>query len=148
MPYCRQPTGHLHPCKAALTGFHGALKWLGIGLPNLNLPEPVGMGLLTVACVGVLVFLCGMCGVNDDRRGSPLALLPGMDRLRVRAAPRRGYAPRTRGGVLRLDSLNVARTCLWTWFCTPRFFGDPHPNRTGYEKIGRTFARKLQPLLP
>jgi lysophospholipase L1-like esterase len=44
--------------------------------------------------------------------------------------------------------LNVARTCLWTWFCTPRFFGDPHPNRTGYAKIGRTFDRKLQPLLP
>jgi lysophospholipase L1-like esterase len=44
--------------------------------------------------------------------------------------------------------VNVARTCLWTWFCTPKFFGDPHPNRTGYQKIGRTFARELQPLLP
>ena len=44
--------------------------------------------------------------------------------------------------------LNVARACLWTWFCTRRFFGDPHPNRTGYEKIGRTFNRELQPLLP
>ena len=44
--------------------------------------------------------------------------------------------------------LNVARTCRWTWFCTPRFFGDPHPNVTGYRKIGRTFNRVLQPLLP
>jgi lysophospholipase L1-like esterase len=44
--------------------------------------------------------------------------------------------------------LNVAHACLWTWFCTPRFFGDPHPNPTGYEKIAGTFNRKLQPLLP
>jgi lysophospholipase L1-like esterase len=44
--------------------------------------------------------------------------------------------------------LNVANTCLWTWFCTRRFFGDPHPNRTGYEKIAGTFNRELQPLLP
>ena len=43
--------------------------------------------------------------------------------------------------------LNVARTCRWTWFCTRRFFGDPHPTPTGYEVIGRTFYRKLKPLL-
>ena len=44
--------------------------------------------------------------------------------------------------------LNVARTCRWTWFCTPRSFGDPHPNVTGYRMIGATFNRELQPLLP
>lgn len=44
--------------------------------------------------------------------------------------------------------LNVARTCRWTWFCTPRFFADPHPNDTGYRQIGRTFYRRLHPLLP
>jgi lysophospholipase L1-like esterase len=44
--------------------------------------------------------------------------------------------------------LNVARTCSWTWFCTPRSFGDPHPNVTGYRMIGATFNRELQPLLP
>jgi lysophospholipase L1-like esterase len=43
--------------------------------------------------------------------------------------------------------LNVARTCRWTWFCTRRFFGDPHPNPTGYQKIGGTFFRRLKPLL-
>jgi lysophospholipase L1-like esterase len=43
--------------------------------------------------------------------------------------------------------LNVARTCRWTWFCSRRFFGDPHPNPTGYDRIGRTFFRRLQPLL-
>ena len=44
--------------------------------------------------------------------------------------------------------LNVARTCRWTWFCSPGSFGDPHPNDTGYRKIGRTFFHRLQPLLP
>ena len=44
--------------------------------------------------------------------------------------------------------LNVARACRWTWFCTPRFFGDPHPTPTGYGKIGATFFEELQPLLP
>ena len=44
--------------------------------------------------------------------------------------------------------VNVALTCRWTWFCSPRFAGDPHPNRTGYRKIARTFDRELQGLLP
>jgi hypothetical protein len=44
--------------------------------------------------------------------------------------------------------LNVARTCKWTWFCTRRFAGDPHPDATGYRKIGGAFYRGLQPLLP
>jgi lysophospholipase L1-like esterase len=43
--------------------------------------------------------------------------------------------------------LNVARTCRWTWFCSRRFFGDPHANATGYRKIGRTFYRELRPIL-
>jgi lysophospholipase L1-like esterase len=43
---------------------------------------------------------------------------------------------------------NVALTCLWTWFCTPRFAGDPHANATGYRKIAQTFDRELQGLLP
>jgi hypothetical protein len=44
--------------------------------------------------------------------------------------------------------VNVALACSWTWFCSKRSLGDPHPNRTGYRKIARTFDRKLQGLLP
>ena len=44
--------------------------------------------------------------------------------------------------------VNVALTCRWTWFCSPKFAGDPHTNRTGYRKIARTFDRELQDLLP
>lgn len=43
--------------------------------------------------------------------------------------------------------VNVALACRWTWFCTPRFFGDPHPNRKGYRRIAHTFERELRPLL-
>ena len=35
--------------------------------------------------------------------------------------------------------VNVANTCMWTWFCSSRFFGDPHANAIGYKKIARTF---------
>ena len=44
--------------------------------------------------------------------------------------------------------VNVANTCRWTWFCTPRFAGDVHTNRVGYRKIAETFEQVLQPLLP
>jgi hypothetical protein len=44
--------------------------------------------------------------------------------------------------------VNVARACMWTWFCSTRFAGNPHANRTGYRKIARTFDRELQGLLP
>jgi lysophospholipase L1-like esterase len=44
--------------------------------------------------------------------------------------------------------LNVALTCRWTWFCSPKFFGDPHPNQTGYARIAHTFSRELRTLLP
>jgi lysophospholipase L1-like esterase len=44
--------------------------------------------------------------------------------------------------------VNVALACKWTWFCSAKFAGDPHANRTGYSKIARTFDRKLQRLLP
>ena len=39
--------------------------------------------------------------------------------------------------------VNVARACAWTWFCSASDFGDPHPNRDGYEKIARTFERAV-----
>jgi len=42
--------------------------------------------------------------------------------------------------------INVALACSWTWFCSHRFFMDPHANRTGYQKIARTFERKLNSL--
>jgi hypothetical protein len=51
--------------------------------------------------------------------------------------PGRGWVP-----------VNVALTCRWTWFCSAKFFGDPHPKRTGYRRIAHTFQRELQPLLP
>jgi lysophospholipase L1-like esterase len=51
--------------------------------------------------------------------------------------PGRGWVP-----------VNVALTCRWTWFCSAKFFGDPHPKRTGYRRIAHTFERELQPLLP
>jgi lysophospholipase L1-like esterase len=44
--------------------------------------------------------------------------------------------------------VNVALACRWTWFCSAKFFGDPHPNRTGYRRIARTFAGELEGLLP
>lgn len=44
--------------------------------------------------------------------------------------------------------VNVARACGWTWFCSMKFFGDPHPNWKGYRKVARTFDRELQRLLP
>ena len=43
--------------------------------------------------------------------------------------------------------VNVALACRWTWFCSSRFFGDPHADRTGHRKIARTFERELQGLL-
>jgi hypothetical protein len=43
--------------------------------------------------------------------------------------------------------VNVALTCRWTWFCSPEFLGDPHPNRTGHRMIARTFERELQRVL-
>ena len=27
--------------------------------------------------------------------------------------------------------VNVARACRWTWFCSQRYFGDPHPDPRG-----------------
>lgn len=44
--------------------------------------------------------------------------------------------------------VNVARACGWTWFCSPKFFGDPHPNWKGYKKVAHTFQRELRGLLP
>jgi lysophospholipase L1-like esterase len=44
--------------------------------------------------------------------------------------------------------VNVANTCRWTWFCSPRFAGDPHVNAIGYKKIADTFDEELQALLP
>jgi lysophospholipase L1-like esterase len=44
--------------------------------------------------------------------------------------------------------VNVALTCRWTWFCSPRSFGDPHANALGYRMIARTFEGELQGLLP
>ena len=44
--------------------------------------------------------------------------------------------------------VNVAVACKWTSFCSAKFAGDPHANRTGYTRIARTFDRKLQDLLP
>jgi lysophospholipase L1-like esterase len=42
---------------------------------------------------------------------------------------------------------NVALACRWTWFCSRRFFTDPHPNRTGYRRIAGTFYRALRDML-
>lgn len=44
--------------------------------------------------------------------------------------------------------VNVALACRWTWFCSTRFFSDPHADRTGHRKIARTFERELESLLP
>jgi lysophospholipase L1-like esterase len=44
--------------------------------------------------------------------------------------------------------VNVATACRWTWFCSKKYFGDPHANATGYGKIAETFGRELGPLLP
>ena len=38
---------------------------------------------------------------------------------------------------------NVAIACRWTWFCSRRFFGDPHANDAGYARIAKTFAAVL-----
>jgi len=44
--------------------------------------------------------------------------------------------------------VNVANACRWTWFCSPRFGGDPHANAAGYRQIARTFEVELDTLLP
>lgn len=44
--------------------------------------------------------------------------------------------------------VNVALTCRWTWFCSPKSPTDVHPNQTGYRKIARTFNREVKRLLP
>lgn len=44
--------------------------------------------------------------------------------------------------------VNVALACRWTWFCSDRYFADPHPNRTGYARIAHTFFRELRSLVP
>lgn len=44
--------------------------------------------------------------------------------------------------------VNVALTCRWTWFCSERHLGDPHPNRIGYARIAHTFYRELRAVLP
>jgi lysophospholipase L1-like esterase len=44
--------------------------------------------------------------------------------------------------------VNVALACRWTWFCSPRFAGDPHANAIGYRKIADTFEQELDALLP
>jgi len=43
--------------------------------------------------------------------------------------------------------VNVALACRWTWFCSKRFFGDPHPNRLGYQRIAGTYLRELRGVL-
>ena len=43
--------------------------------------------------------------------------------------------------------LNVALACRWTWFCTTKYFFDPHPNWMGYKRVARTFDRKLRGLV-
>jgi len=43
---------------------------------------------------------------------------------------------------------NVALTCRWTWFCSPRFAGDPHANDKGYRRIAHTFEGVIEALLP
>jgi hypothetical protein len=44
--------------------------------------------------------------------------------------------------------VNVALACRWTWFCTEKYFFDPHPNWKGYKRVARTFDRKLRGLVP
>ena len=44
--------------------------------------------------------------------------------------------------------VNVANACRWTWFCSPRYAGDPHTNAIGYRKIADTFDQTIQALLP
>ena len=43
--------------------------------------------------------------------------------------------------------VNVALACRWTWFCSERYFTDPHADRTGYRRIAGTFEPVLAPLL-
>ena len=43
--------------------------------------------------------------------------------------------------------VNVANACRWTWFCSPRYAGDPHANAIGYRKIADTFEQELAALL-
>jgi lysophospholipase L1-like esterase len=101
---------------------------------------PHGRRLARIAARGWLPFNRGLTNAYEDS-GAVVANVASTFRVNdfqdTAIVPGRGPLP-----------FNVARTCLWTWFCTPRSFGDPHPNRTGYEKIGRTFYRELKPLLP
>jgi lysophospholipase L1-like esterase len=42
--------------------------------------------------------------------------------------------------------INVARTCQWTYACSPRGF-DPHPNTIGYAAATRAFEATLETVL-
>jgi lysophospholipase L1-like esterase len=75
----------------------------------------------------------GAAGVPVADVAHTFRIRDGWDSVRV---PGRGRLP-----------LNVALTCRWTWFCSPRHLGDPHPNALGYRKIAHTFAREVRPLL-
>lgn len=43
--------------------------------------------------------------------------------------------------------VNVAIACRLTWFCSQRYFGDPHPTAAGYRRIARAFYREIRSLL-
>ena len=73
------------------------------------------------------------CRRGDRGRGEEV---PIADFEHTVVVPGRGRIP-----------VNVALACRWTWFCTSRFFTDPHPNRKGYRRIAHTFERELRPVL-
>jgi lysophospholipase L1-like esterase len=39
--------------------------------------------------------------------------------------------------------VNVARACTWTWFCSPHYTLDVHPNTTGYGVIAQALEEVL-----
>lgn len=43
--------------------------------------------------------------------------------------------------------VNVALACRWTWFCSERYTGDPHPNKAGYRRIAGTFEPVIDDLV-
>jgi lysophospholipase L1-like esterase len=73
-------------------------------------------------------FLALNAGFTDTNRANDVAVARVDRTFRITRFEDAGGVP-----------ANVAIECRWTWFCSRRFFTDPHPNDEGYSRIARTF---------
>ena len=97
--------------------------------------------------------LLGLWLVDGGRRLARMSLraFEALNAAFARTYRRNGVATAHVDRVFRISSFadaggvprNVSNTCSWTWFCSRRFFGDPHANDDGYARIARAFEHAL-----